>query len=330
MKFIDSRTRMLVLAALAAAALQVAQAAIPDPPECVAPAKAGGGFDLTCKLAAAMLDKGRGAAKPMRISYLPGGIGAVAYDRMVSGRMENPAALVAFSSGSLLNLAQGKFGPHTASDVRWVAAIGTDYGAIAVRKDSPLQSLRDLDALLKRDLRQVVFGAGGTVGSQDWVKAALVVKASGRDHKAMRFVSFEGGGEALAALEGRHVTVFCGDMAEAMQAINAGAPLRILAVLSDKRLPGAQAAIPTAREQGLALSWPTVRGLYLGRNVSDEDSRQWSETFRVAMTSPAFDRLRAQAGFYPFTLTGAALDAYVHEQMKLYTVMARDLGLRVP
>ncbi len=306
-----------------------AGAGVLDAPECLVPAKAAGGFDLTCKLAGAMLDAGGQARKPLRITYLPGGIGAVAYDRMVSRRLDNPATLVAFSSGSLLNLAQGKFGRHSASDVRWVAAFGTDYGAVAVHKDSPLQSLVDLDKQLKQDSSRVVFGAGGTVGSQDWVKAALIVRASGRDHKSMRFVSFEGGGEALTALQGKHVTVFCGDAAEALQAIDAGAPLRILAVLSEQRLPGIRSKIPTAREQGLDLVWPTVRGVYVGGHVSDDDYRQWVAAFNGAMASPAFERLRLQHGLYPWSLTGHALSSFVQQQVDAYSLLARELGLGV-
>ena len=61
----------------------------------------------------------------------------------------------------------------------------------------------------------MVFGAGGTLGSQDWVKAALLVRAAGQDHKRIRFVSFEGGGEALRALGGRDIDIFTGDAAKA-------------------------------------------------------------------------------------------------------------------
>ncbi len=302
-------------------------ASVRDAPECLVPAKAHGGFDLTCKLAGALLDASRQAGQPLRISYLPGGIGAVAYDRMVTNRLSNPGTLVAFSSGSLLNLAQGKFGPHSTSDVRWVAALGADYGAIAVRSDSPMKSLGDLVVQLQQDGSKVVFGAGGTVGSQDWVKAALIVKKSGHDHKSMRFVSFEGGGEALSALQGKHVSVFCGDIAEAMQAIRAGAPIRILAVLSDKRLSGAASTIPTAREQGLDVVWQTVRGLYVGKHVSDHDYQAWVHTFQSAMATPSFNSVRGRYGLYPFALAGAELDDFVQKSVARYKALAQELGL---
>ena len=329
MKLLNRNTRMackLLAFALAAWPLWLG-AGVLAAPECLVPAKPHGGFDLTCKLAGAVLDAGRLAGQPLRVSYLPGGIGAVAYDRMVTNRLSNPGTLVAFSSGSLLNLAQGKFGPHSASDVRWVAALGADYGAIAVRADSPIRSLNDLVVQLQQDGSRVVFGAGGTVGSQDWVKAALIVKKSGRDHKSMRFVSFEGGGEALSALQGRHVTVFCGDIAEAMQAIHAGAAIRILAVLSDQRLPGAASTIPTAREQGLDVVWQTVRGVYVGKHVSDPDYRAWVDTFKFAMATPSFNAVRGQHGLYPFELTGAELDNFVQKSVGQYKLLVQELGV---
>ena len=68
-------------------------------------------------------------------------------------------------------------------------------------------------------------------------KAALLVRAAGQDHKRMRFVSFEGGGEALKALGGRHIDLFTGDAAEATRAAAEGLPVRILAVLAPARLP---------------------------------------------------------------------------------------------
>lgn len=51
---------------------------------------------------------------------------------------------MAFSSGSLLNIAQGRFGPHPVQAVRWIATLGTDYGVVAVHRDSPHQSLPQL------------------------------------------------------------------------------------------------------------------------------------------------------------------------------------------
>ena len=323
------RTSFALLGAAAALLASMAQAGPLDKTECIAPAKPGGGFDLTCKLAQGALHEGKYIADPMRVSYMPGGIGAVAYNAIVAQRPAENNTIVAFSGGSLLNLAQGKFGRYNENDVRWLAAVGTDYGAVIVAEASPLKSIKDLVAAIKADPSKVVFGAGGSVGSQDWMKAALTARATGLDPKGMRFVAFEGGGEAMTALQGGHVQVYSGDAAEAEEQMKAGAKIRVLAVMADKRLEGPLAAVPTMKELGFDVQWPIVRGFYMGPKVSDADFKVWSDSFTKMMATPAFDKLRGERGLFKFALTGKELDAFIKERMAAYRQLAADFNLRV-
>lgn len=300
-----------------------------DKTECIAPAKPGGGFDLTCKLAQQALLEGKFISDPMRVTYMPGGIGAVAYNAIIAQRPDENNTIVAFSGGSLLNIAQGKFGRYNENDVRWLSAVGADFGAVIVAENSPYKSLKDVIAAVKADPTKVVFGAGGTVGSQDWMKAALVAKAAGLDPKAMRFVAFEGGGEAITALQGGHVQVYSGDASEAAQQQKAGSKIRVLAVMADKRLSGDMSSIPTAKEQGVDVEWPIIRGFYLGPKVSDADYKVWSDTFKKMMATPAFDKIRAERGLFPFDLTGPEADAYMKKRVAEYRKLVHDFGLAV-
>lgn len=327
----NRRHALLALAGGAAAGLLPRGAAADvstEPAQCIAPSRPGGGFDLTCSLAAQALQAVRPGRTPMLTRYLPGGIGAVAFDQVATGRLGGSGTLVAFSSGSLLNMAQGRFGPHPVSVVRWIATLGNDYGVVAVHAEAPHRRLQDVVAALQRDTGRVVFGAGGTLGSQDWVKAALLVRASGQDHKRMRFVSFEGGGEALKALSGRHIDVFTGDAAEATRAVAQGLPVRVLAVLAPARLTGALAELPTAREQGIDVQWTTVRGLYMAASVPDADAHAWTTALQQAQAAPGYAALCARHGLYLFALSGAALDAYVLRSLDQYRQLAQELGLR--
>lgn len=207
----------------------------------------------------------------MRVTYMPGGVGAVAYNAVVAQRPGDAGTITAFSSGSLLNLAQGKFGRFDENAVKWLAAIGTSYGAIAVRTDSPYKNLDDLVKALKADPSKVVIGSGGTVGSQDWMQTALIAKAAGINPRDLRYVALEGGGEIATALLGGHIQVGSTDISDSMPHILSG-DMRLLAVFSEERLPeAAMANIPTAKEQGYDIVWPVVRGFYLGPKVSDED-----------------------------------------------------------
>jgi putative tricarboxylic transport membrane protein len=316
-----------LVAVLLGCVAAVAAAGPLDKPECIAPAKPGGGFDLTCKLAQSGLMDGKYIKDPMRITYMPGGIGAVAYNAIVAQRPAEENTIVAFSGGSLLNLAQGKFGRYNENDVKWLAGLGADYGAVIVMNNSPFKSLKDLMAAVKADPSKVIFGAGGTVGSQDWMKAALIAKGAGIDYKAMRFVAFEGGGEASTALQGGHITVYSGDASEVAEKLAAGAPFRVLAVLSDKRLPGTLSNVPTAKEQGYDIEWPIIRGFYMGPKVKDADYNAWVEAFNKMMATKEFDKLREERGLFPFAMTGAALDGYVKKQVAGYKKLADEFGL---
>ncbi|MGO4331972.1 Bug family tripartite tricarboxylate transporter substrate binding protein [Cupriavidus sp. 2TAF22] len=315
----------LARAALALAA-SCAFGASAAAPECIVPAKPGGGFDLTCKLAQRALLEAGMTGQPMRLAYMPGGIGAVAYNSVVAQRPAEPDTIVAFSSGSLLALAEGKFGKYGAADVRWVGALATDYGVVAVRADSPYKTLKDLVAALRSDPDQVLFGAGGTIGNQDWMKAALLARQAGVGYKRMRFVGFEGGGEAFTALRAGQVQAVSGDASEATMQLAMG-DIRILAVLAERRLPGTLAAVPTAREQGYDIDWPVVRGFYMGPKVAQADYARWAARFERLQASPAFARLRAEQGLYPADMDAAALDAYVKRTVQRYGTLAKEFGL---
>jgi len=314
---------------LAGATLLVASQLMAEPkrPECIAPASPGGGFDLTCKLAQSALVDEKLLTKPMRVTYMPGGVGAVAYNAVVAQRPADGNTITAFSSGSLLNLAQGKFGRFDENAVKWLAAVGTSYGAIAVTSDSPYKNLGDLVAALKADPGKVVIGSGGTVGSQDWMQTALIAKAAGIDPKQLRYVALEGGGEIATALLGGHIQVGSTDISDSMPHIRAG-KMRILAVFSEERLKDeGMANIPTAKEQGFDIVWPVVRGFYVGPKVSDEDYQFWKASFDKLLTSEDFAKLRDQRELFPFAMTGPELDAYVKQQVAQYKQLAREFGL---
>ena len=298
----------------------------PSRPECIAPAKPGGGFDLTCKLAQSGLKDTGILESPMRVTYMPGGVGAVAYNKIVANDRANEDAIIAFSTGSILNLSQGKFGQFTEKDVRWLAGVGTDYGAVAVNADSPMKNLDDLVAALKKDPKSISFGAGGSVGGQDWLQTAILAKAAGIDPKDMTYVAMEGGGEAMTAVMGNHVTAVSSGIAELMPQVDAG-KLRVLAVFSDERLEGSLSELPTAKEQGYDVVWPVVRGYYMGPDVSDSAYNWWKESFDKMLADPKFAQLREQQELLPFSMTGEELQQYVYKRTGELRELSAEYGL---
>ncbi|MFI8980737.1 Bug family tripartite tricarboxylate transporter substrate binding protein [Ectopseudomonas khazarica] len=314
---------------LTATCLLAGQALADEPrrPECIAPAAPGGGFDLTCKLAQSALLDAKLLSSPMRVTYMPGGGGAVAYNAVASNRNAEPGTIIAFSSGTLLSMAQGKYGRFDETAVRWLVGLGKTYGALAVRSDSPLKNLDDLINALKKDPGKVVIGTSGSVGGQDWMQTALIARAAGVEPGKLRNVAMEGGGELATALLGGHIQVASTDIADSVPHIESGS-MRILAVLSDERLPGdVVSSIPTAKEQGYDVTWPVVRGFYVGPQVSDEAYAWWKEAFDQLLASDDFAKLREQRQLYPFAKTGDELNTLVKQQATQYKELAKEFGL---
>jgi putative tricarboxylic transport membrane protein len=311
---------LLMAAARAAGQGQPGQA---GPSRCVAPAKPGGGFDLTCGLVREALP----SVPTLPIVYAPGGIGALVFNEVVRG--DRPAdELVAFSSGTLLNLAQGRFGlQHGGGDVRWLAALARDHGVVAVHQHAPWRTLGDLLAALRARPGEVAFAMGGSIGSQDWMKTVLLARAAGLSHKAVRVVAFEGGGDAVQALAGGHVQVLAGDGAEMVMQLRQGVPLKVLAVLAPMRLPGPLQAVPTAREQGHALAWPILRGVYVSRRLPVAQAETFEHRLAAGRQRPAYREALTRLGLLPAELTPAELQREVEAQLQQFSDEARTLGV---
>lgn len=321
-----STLRILALSAGLATAMHAA-AFEPSKPECIAPAKPGGGFDLTCRIVSNGFKNADLLSTPMAVTFMPGGVGAVAYNYINANRRDDGNALVAFSSGSLLNIAQGKFGKGlNENSARWVGAAGVDYGAVIVSADAPWNTLAELVAAVKADPTKYVLGAGGGVGSQDWMKAAILMKSSGVDPKSMRYVPYEGGGEAIAALMGDHIQIYPGDVGEMVGQLEAG-KLKMLAVMAPERLEGEFAGIPTAKEQGFDAEWTILRGYYLGPDVSDEAYNYWAGQFTKAYENEAFMTTVNEKGLIPFKMSGEKFDTYVKSRVGYMRDLATEAGL---
>ncbi len=307
-------------------ALSLALAKEPTRPECIAPAQPGGGFDLTCKLAQTSMIDSKILKTPMRVTYMPGGLGVVAYNSMNTSRAKNADVIVAFSSGTLLNIATGKHGRYNENDARWLASAGVDYGMVAVRADSPYKNLEDLIQALKKDPSSVSIGAGGSIGGQDWMQTAMLAKATGIDVKQVRYVAFEGGGDMLTSLLGGHIDVGSSGIAELLPQIQSG-QIRVLAVFAPNRLGGALASAPTAKELGYDIEWVTVRGYYMGPKVTDEEYNWWLNAFKKLKQTKEFKEQLTQRGLFEFDKDGAEFDAFVKEQTNKYRALAREYGL---
>ncbi|MFD2437557.1 Bug family tripartite tricarboxylate transporter substrate binding protein [Modicisalibacter luteus] len=290
------------------------------------PSDPGGGWDFTCRSVGRILQELDMVPQGVQTMNMPGATGGVAYAHVISKRPEDEQLLVAASTVTSAGLAQGLFQGMTADQVNWVAALGADYGVIAVPKDSEFKTLDDLTAALKKDPRSVIFAGGDAKRSWDHLKALMFAdKAGVEDLSQVRYLAYEGGGEALTQVVGGHVDVFSGDISEAKGFRESG-DLRILALLSDERLEGELADIPTAKEQGIDVLAPNWRGFYIPPNVSDEAKQFWISTIQELSQTDEWKQAMESNGLMPFNLKGEKFEQFVLDQVKDIETLSKRMG----
>jgi putative tricarboxylic transport membrane protein len=294
--------------------------------ECIAPANPGGGWDLTCRTTARALGELGLAPGMMRVTNMPGAGGGIAYAHTVSQRQGDGNVLVAASPATVLRLAQRQFAHLTEEEVRWVGAVATDYGILAVQPGARWRSLEELLEQWRREPGSIVVSGGSAVGGQDHMKVLLLADRAGIDPLSVRYVPFDGGGEAMTALLGGFVDVFSGDVTQGQTQLEAG-NIRVLTVMSEERVGGPMAGVPTARELGYPVEWVTWRGFYAPTGIDAAAYARWVEVLDELAHSEEWASVRAQARLDAYFLAGEPFEAFVREQVAELRALSRRLGL---
>lgn len=326
---ISKATRVAMAALmLGASALAVqAEGWMPESPECIAPANPGGGWDFTCRQVGKVMQDMGLIDKTMQVVNLAGGGGGVAYAETVNKRNDSNDLIVAASSATATRLAQGAFPGNTVDQVRWVASVGADYGVIAVAKSSPVTTLPELLTQMKDDPTSVAVAGGSAVGGWDHLKVLIAANAYGiEDVRKVKYIAFDGGGEAVTQLLAGSVQAFTGDLSEAKGFVDSG-DIRVIAVLAPERLEGEFAEFPTAMEQGVPAIGANWRGFYAPGGMSDDAYNAWVEKVATLYASDEWKAVMAANGIAPLDLKGAEFDKFVHESIEQIQSLSREIGI---
>jgi putative tricarboxylic transport membrane protein len=295
--------------------------------ECIAPANPGGGWDFTCRQVGKALYDLKLVPGPVKVTNMAGAGGGVAYGYVISKRGDDANLLVAASTSTTTRLAQDKFPGMDKDMVKWVGTLGADYGIIAVGKDSPFQTLADFMTALKTDPSQVAIGGGSAVGGWDHFKVLIAAKAAGvKNLNKVKYIAFQGGGEAITQVLGGHIQAYTGDVSEVQGHLESGG-IRILAVLSEERLPGDMSTVPTALEQGVDAVCPNWRGFYVPKDISADAYNYWADSMDTLYKSAEWKEIMTNNGLMPFFKKGADFDAFVAKQVSDIRELSKELGI---
>jgi putative tricarboxylic transport membrane protein len=310
-----SRARLV----LAAAAVAVAAPAVAvDSVKMLIPANPGGGWDTTGRELGKAL-QASGAVKNVQYDNKGGAAGAIGIAQFVNSSKGDPNALMMGGMVMVGGLIQNK-SPVTIDQVTPVARLTSEYEVIVVPANGP-KTLKELLDKFKADPGSVSWG-GGSAGGTDHILAGLVAKAVGVQPGKVNYVPFKGGGEAVSAIIGGHVTAGISGLSEFAQHIKSG-KMRALAVSSSKSIEG----IPTLKDQGVNVELANWRGIFGAPGISKAQRDDLVKAVEKAVKSKEWQETLKKQDWDDFYLPGDAYGQYIASENKRLGEILGELSL---
>ncbi|HUP30027.1 MAG TPA: tripartite tricarboxylate transporter substrate-binding protein [Usitatibacter sp.] len=310
-----NRARIAVAAAtlvLAAPVLAI------DSVKMLIPANPGGGWDTTGRELGKALTAS-GAVKNVQYDNKGGAAGAIGIAQFVNSAKGDPNAMMMGGMVMVGGLIQNK-SAVTIDQVTPIARLTSEYEVIVVPASGP-KTLKELLEKFKANPGSVSWG-GGSAGGTDHILAGLIAKAVGVDAAKVNYVPFKGGGEAVSAIIGGHVTAGVSGYSEFSQHIKSG-KMRALAVSSAKAMDG----VPSLKEQGVNVELANWRGVFGAPGISKAQRDELVAAVEKAVKSKEWKDTLKRQEWDDFYLPGDAYGKYIAEENKRIGEILGSLSL---
>jgi putative tricarboxylic transport membrane protein len=285
------------------------------------PNSPGGGYDVTARTAAKALEDS-GATGAVEVFNLPGAGGTVGLGRTVN-ESGNDRLVMSMGLGVVGSVFTNS-SAATLADTTPIARMTQETEIVVVGKGSPFQDIDQLIAAWKADPGAVPVGGGSSPGGPDHLAPMLMAKAVGLPPKDVNYVSYDGGGELLAAVLGGKVAFGVSGLGEYADQINAG-ELRVLAVTAGEPVPGVDA--PTLKEAGVDVEFTNWRGMVAPPGLDAQGRQELVDTFNRLHDSPEWRDALTRNGWGDAFLTGDAFGAFLANESTRVADVLRELGL---
>lgn len=298
--------RLLYSGVLLGLPVMDAGADFPDKPiTVIVPFAAGGGSDTFVRIFQKVIREKNLCPQPIVVKNIAGAGGIKGSFAALKAKPDGYTILCLHDGiYTAQHYGRAKWGP---ADFEPIAATGRSGVVIAVKDNSPYQSLAELMDEAVEHPDQLVFGTN--MGAPNHYSAMFLQQ--GKPGAKFRFTQAGGGAKRLARLIGGHVDLTGFSVGEYEQFKAVG--IRALAVLSEEREPSFP-DLPTAKEQGV----DTVHGLmqfwWAPKGTPDVRIKYFEDLLRRAWDTDTVQARLSQLHVEPPFLTGGDLLKTIEER----------------
>ena len=191
--------------------------------------------------------------------------------------------------------------------------------ALVVPEQSPLKTFADFMKAAKDQPGKLNLGGSG-LNSANHAAHQRLNQAFGVQTS---YVPFKGTGDMTMAVLGGHVDA---GMTYTAFAINNKTKVRALAVAMDQRHP-LMPDVPTFKELGVDWVDGAYRGIGVPKSTPPEARRRLAELWAALNADPEMKELAGKSGFELVDVGVDRMDAFMKERVKVYTDVAKQMGL---
>ena len=286
------------------------------------PGGAGGGWDGTARGTGEALTNA-GLVGTASYENMSGGGGGKAIGYLIENAESNHGTLMVNSTPIVIRSLTGVF-PQNFRDLTLVAGTIGDYATLVVSKDSPINTMTDFLAAYEANPNDTAIGGGSVPGGMDHIVAAMAMEAAGQDPTAFKYIPYDAGGKAMAALLSGEITALSTGFSEAVDLANAG-EVKIIGVTSNERIDTYPDA-PTMKEQGIETTFVNWRGFFAAPGLPDDKLAMYQEALTKMYDTPEWEEVRARNGWVNIHNSGDDFRAFLEEQETMIGDLMKKLG----
>ncbi|MCH2078564.1 MAG: tripartite tricarboxylate transporter substrate binding protein [Rhodobacteraceae bacterium] len=286
------------------------------------PGGAGGGWDGTARGTGEALTEA-GLVGSASYENMSGGGGGKAIGYLIENADSNHGTLMVNSTPIVIRSLTGVF-PHNFRDLTLVSGTIGDYAAIVVGKDSPINSMADLIAAYDADPSATAIGGGSVPGGMDHLVAAMVMEAAGKDALGVKYIPYDAGGKAMAALLSGEIAALSTGFSEAVDLANAG-EVKIIGVTADERVSAAPDA-QTMMEQGIDTTFVNWRGFFAAPGLPEDKLTMYQDAIAKMYETDEWEAVRARNGWVNIHNPGDEFLTFLEAQETVIGDLMKKLG----
>ncbi len=282
-----------------------APAAYPNRPiKVVVPFTPGGGSDTFARIMKAAVEEHHLLPQPLVIINVGGASGTIGSRRVKNEKPDGYTVLLLHDAILTAKYAaKVNYGPEA---FRSVVATGESAMLVAVRDDSPFESLPEMLEAASRRPDEITFAVN--MGAPTHFAGLLLQRAYKKAR--LRFVQSGDGPSRFAALKGGHVAVTTFSLSEFDRFQAAG--IRALAILSKQRHRHAP-NIPTAREQGVDVVQSIVHYWWMPKDTPSQRADVFAQALIAAMQTTSMRATLEEFRIDPIVISGDALRRHLQQ-----------------